>query len=57
VRVSRTRQADEGESLDVQQRTIAGYATMHGLEVDQAFVEGGVSGSVRLGERRVARRC
>jgi len=26
-------QADEGEGLDVQQRTIAGYAEMHGLEV------------------------
>ena len=51
VRVSTVRQAEEGESLDVQQRTIAGYAMMHGLSVTQSFVEGGVSGSVPLGDR------
>jgi DNA invertase Pin-like site-specific DNA recombinase len=45
------RQADEGESLDVQQRTIAGYAMMHGLVVDHTFVERGVSGSKPLGDR------
>ena len=52
ARVSTTRQAEEGESLDVQQRTIAGYALMHGLTVTQAFVERGVSGSIPLGERQ-----
>jgi hypothetical protein len=31
IRVSTARQASEGESLDVQQRTITGYAMMHGL--------------------------
>jgi putative DNA-invertase from lambdoid prophage Rac len=51
VRVSTVRQADEGESLDVQQRTIAGYAMKHGLKVDQAFIEAGVSGSVPLTDR------
>ena len=51
VRVSTVRQTEEGESLDVQQRTIAGYAMMHGLELMQTFVEGGVSGSVPLAER------
>ena len=45
ARVSTARQAGEGESLDVQQRTIAGYAMMHGLVVDRMFVERGVSGS------------
>ena len=30
ARVITVAQADEGESLDVQQRTIAGYAQMHG---------------------------
>jgi putative DNA-invertase from lambdoid prophage Rac len=45
VRVSTTRQADEGESLEVQQRTIQGYCHMHGLVLDQMFVERGVSGS------------
>jgi putative DNA-invertase from lambdoid prophage Rac len=44
-------QADEGESLDVQQRTIAGYAQMHGLAVERVFVERGVSGSKPLGDR------
>jgi DNA invertase Pin-like site-specific DNA recombinase len=32
-RVSTSRQAEEGESLDVQQRIIAGYALMLGLTV------------------------
>ena len=50
-RVSTSRQADEGESLDVQQRTMAGYALMHGMTVDRMLVERGVSGSVPLVER------
>ena len=51
ARVSTVMQADEGESLDVQQRTIAGYAQMHGLAVERVFVERGVSGSKPLGDR------
>lgn len=51
ARVSTTRQADEGESLDVQQRTVAGYALMHGMSVERVFVERGVSGSMPLAER------
>src|SRR5664279_6547910 len=51
ARVSTVRQADEGESLEVQQRTIAGYALMHGMKVDQVFVERGVSGSKPVSER------
>lgn len=51
TRVSTSRQADEGESLEVQQRTIAGYALMLGLTVDRMFVERGVSGSVPLSDR------
>ena len=43
ARVSTTAQADEGESLGAQQRTLEGYAMMHGLELDQVFVERGVS--------------
>src|ERR1017187_4156368 len=50
-RVSTSRQAEEGESLDVQQRTVAGYALMLGLTVDRMFIERGVSGSVPLSER------
>ena len=51
ARVSTTMQADEGQSLEVQQRTIAGYAQMHGLELAKVFVERGVSGSKPLDER------
>jgi putative DNA-invertase from lambdoid prophage Rac len=51
ARVSTSRQAEEGESLDVQQRTLAGYALMHGLTVNRMFVERGVSGSTPLGDR------
>ena len=44
VRVSTDRQAEEGESLGVQQRTIEGYCLMHGMTLDHMFVEqGGVS--------------
>jgi putative DNA-invertase from lambdoid prophage Rac len=51
ARVSTLRQSDEGESLDVQQRVIAGYAQMHGLSVEKVFVERGASGSRPLAER------
>jgi len=45
-RVSTTRQVDEGESLDVQQRQLQDYAHMHGLALSEIAVEKGVSGSV-----------
>lgn len=51
ARVSTTMQADEGESLDVQQRTIAGYAMQHGMTIEKIFVERGVSGSKPLDAR------
>lgn len=51
VRVSTDRQAEEGESLGAQQRTIEGYALMHGVTIDHVFVERGVSGSKPLRER------
>jgi hypothetical protein len=44
-------QADEGESLDVQQRQLAGYAQMNGLTIDRVFVERGVSGSKPIADR------
>src|SRR5262245_49390136 len=50
-RVSTFAQAGEGQSLDVQQRTITGYTTMHGLTVDELFIERGVSGSKPLAAR------
>jgi len=51
TRVSTVRQSDESESLDVQQRTISGYALMRGMEINRVFVERAVSGSVPLSER------
>jgi DNA invertase Pin-like site-specific DNA recombinase len=51
VRVSTTRQAADGESLDVQQRTVTGYALMYGLALERVFVERGVSGAKPLAER------
>jgi putative DNA-invertase from lambdoid prophage Rac len=47
TRVSTDRQANEGESLGAQKRTIEGYAMMLGLQVAEVFVERGVSGSTR----------
>lgn len=51
VRVSTTRQADEGESLEVQRRVLDGWAHMEGRRLDAVFVERGVSGSVPFTER------
>jgi putative DNA-invertase from lambdoid prophage Rac len=52
-RVSTLRQANEGESLDVQRRQIEGYGLMHGLTIDSVAVEEGVSGSVPVEERPI----
>jgi putative DNA-invertase from lambdoid prophage Rac len=52
-RVSTLRQANEGESLDVQRRQIEGYGLMHGLTIDGVLVEEGVSGSVPVEERPI----
>jgi putative DNA-invertase from lambdoid prophage Rac len=52
-RVSTVRQATEGESLEVQQRQIQGYAHMHGLTLAGVLVEEGVSGSVPVEERPI----
>jgi putative DNA-invertase from lambdoid prophage Rac len=55
-RVSTARQANEGESLDVQRRQLVGYAMMHGLDLDpnDVVVEEGVSGSIPVSERPAA---
>ena len=51
TRVSTDRQADEGESLGAQQRTLEGYAMMRGMRIDRLFIERGVPGSKKLSER------
>ena len=50
-RVSTVRQVEEGESLGAQERTLAGYAVMHGLSITRTFIERGVSGAKPLGDR------
>ena len=52
-RVSTLKQANEGESLDVQRRQIEGYALMHDLTINEILVEEGVSGSIPVEERPV----
>ncbi len=52
-RVSTLKQANEGESLDVQRRQIEGYGLMHGLTIAEVLIEEGVSGSVPVEERPV----
>jgi DNA invertase Pin-like site-specific DNA recombinase len=49
--VSTDRQANEGESLGVQERQLQGYVTMQGMKLDRVFVERGVSGSIPLADR------
>jgi putative DNA-invertase from lambdoid prophage Rac len=56
ARVSTARQANEGESLEVQRRQIEGYAMMQALVLDEILVEEGVSGSVPLQERPIGTR-
>jgi len=56
ARVSTGRQANEGESLDVQERSITGYCHMHGLKLDRVFIEGGVSGGKPFPERPQGRK-
>lgn len=53
VRVSTARQAEEGESLDAQERKLKGYALQQGWELEQILRDEGISGSVPL-ERRPA---
>jgi putative DNA-invertase from lambdoid prophage Rac len=52
-RVSTIRQVDEGESLEVQERQLRGYAAMHGMTIKEIVVEKGVSGSIPVQERKV----
>lgn len=44
IRVSTKIQAEDGLSIDAQERQLRGYAMMNGLEIDKLFVEKAVSG-------------
>ena len=50
-RVSTGRQAEEGESLGVQERRVRGYAMQLGFDLTSVYVERGVSGSKPLADR------
>jgi len=50
-RVSTILQADDGESLGVQERQIQGWCMMQGEDLAHLHIERGVSGSVPLGKR------
>lgn len=56
ARVSTKTQADDGLSLDAQERQIRGYAMIHGLELAELFVERAVSGGKPLDKRPEGRR-
>lgn len=56
VRVSTKQQAEDGLSLEAQQRQIEGYAMMQGLEIDEIFVERAVSGWKSFESRPQGRR-
>jgi len=51
-RVSTLKQAENGESIDVQKRRIKGYAQMQGFDLKHIYVDRGVSGSKPLGVRK-----
>jgi putative DNA-invertase from lambdoid prophage Rac len=51
VRVSTTRQAEEGESLETQEHKVRSQAGVLGLTMDKVYIERGVSGSKPLRER------
>jgi putative DNA-invertase from lambdoid prophage Rac len=51
VRVSTDQQAEDGQSLDVQQRQLEGWAMQRGQQLEQVIVEPGISGSIPFNER------
>ena len=51
VRVSTDMQAEDGQSLVVQQRQLEGWAMQHGRTFDAMHIEAGISGAVPFAER------
>jgi len=51
IRVSTIEQSSNGQSLDTQRNQVTGYAMMKGWQIDEVFVEAGVSGSIPLADR------
>jgi len=55
VRVSTRAQAEDGESLGVQERMLEGFAMMHGRPLERVFIERAVSGGSPFAKRLAAR--
>src|SRR3954447_18813406 len=51
VRVSTDMQAEDGQSLEVQQRQLEGWAMQHGKTLDAVHIEAGISGGIPFAER------
>src|SRR3974390_1775697 len=51
VRVSSDAQAEQGQSLEVQQRQLEGWAMQRGAALEAVHVEAGVSGAIPFHER------
>jgi DNA invertase Pin-like site-specific DNA recombinase len=51
VRVSTDEQAATGQSLQVQEQQLRGWAMQHGRTIDEVMVEAGISGGVPLQDR------
>jgi DNA invertase Pin-like site-specific DNA recombinase len=51
VRVSTDMQAEDGQSLAVQQRQLEGWAMQHGRVFDAMHIEAGISGAIPFAER------
>src|SRR5690242_4390702 len=51
VRVSTDVQAEDGQSLAVQQRQLEGWAMQHGRTFDAMHIEAGISGAIPFAER------
>jgi len=56
VRVSTKAQADDGLSIEAQERQLRGYAMMNGLEIDEIYVEKAVSGWKPINNRPQGKR-
>ena len=56
-RVSTDEQPNEGNSLQAQERRVAGYAMLQDWPVDELFIERGMSGSVKLADRPEGAGC
>lgn len=55
VRVSSIRQSEEGQSIETQISKLKSYAKLHDFEIEEIFIDRGVSGAVPLFKRPMGR--